>query len=412
VAIDFIDMKRESHIKAVQDRLVECLREDKARMEVGKINRFGVLIMTRQRIRPSIHHVTHESCPTCQGLGKVKNLDSMVLSVTRRIKAMLSRDDLKELRIKLAPAIAMGVLNAKRRELADLEELGEVQIRIEADASVPYGEMVAELERAEEEVAEKAAPQAKPRPKDREEDTVVLGGDSPITFDDALGTDDAARPAEKRAWGGASRPAHGALAGEDKPKAKPVEIKYDRRDAQRAALEERERLRALFESAMPVEDAEGTPEAAAEAEPRTEPAGGGKSRNRRGRGKSAAKAAGSGEAVPVMEPQPPVQVADTPMPEPPKVTPDILASLVVPVHRPKKLAPAEVAPAAAEAAAQRSATKAKPAKPAARAKAPAAAAPEPANEAGKAKPAKPPAKPAKPAADAAASKPRKKASKP
>lgn len=381
VAIDFIDMKRESHMKAVQDRLVDCLREDKARMEVGKINRFGVLVMTRQRIRPSIHHVTHETCPTCQGVGKVKNLDSIVLSVLRRIKAMLSRDDLKELRIKLTPAIALAVLNNRRRELADLEEVGEVRIRIEADHAVAYGEMVAELERAEEEAPEK--PQSRPqRPKDRDEDTVVLGGDSPITFEAALG--------------------------EERPKAKPVEIKYDRRDAQRAALEERERLRALFESAMPAgapEAASGPApvEAAAKAEPG--PREGGRSRNRRGRGKQGAK----GEPAPaVPEPQP----IEAPAPEPPRVTPDLLASLVVPAHRPKKLgSPEAVAPAAAEAPA-------KSAKPRSRA---AKAGPKPTpEETASAEVSKPKARrspartaPAEPAPDAAepTRKPRKKPSK-
>ncbi len=407
VAIDFIDMKRETHMKAVQDRLVDCLREDKARMEVGKINRFGVLVMTRQRIRPSIHHVTHEACPTCQGLGKVKNLDSIVLSVVRRIKAMLSRDDLKELRIKLAPAIALAVLNNRRRELADLEEVGEVKIRIEADATVAYGEMVAELERIEEEAAEK--PQAKPpRVKDRDEDTVVLGGDSPITFEAALG--------------------------EDKPKAKPVEIKYDRRDAQRAALEERERLRALFESAMPAEDGETAAEpgeAPADGPARagqTGPREGGRSRNRRGRGKQGPKPETAPAAVAP-------RAAEPPAPEPPKVTPDLLASLVVPAHRPKKLggqeppaAPVAAAEAPAKAPRGRAAAAAPVADPLppAKARAPRAAAktalaadsaPAPVEAKAKAPKAatqtpKAEAAPAKPAkAEPAAPKPRKKAGK-
>jgi hypothetical protein len=235
---------------------------------------------------------------------------------------MLSKDDLKELRIKIAPAIALAVLNGKRRELADLEELGEVQIRIEADATVPYGEMVAELERTEEEVPEKPQPQGKPRPKDRDEDTVVLGGDSPITFDAALG--------------------------EDKPKPKPVEIKYDRRDAQRAALDERERLRALFESAMPAEDGIGEMEGA---EPKADPAPSGKGRNRRGRGKQGSKGATSvAAAAAAAPPETPVAwVVEAPLPEPPKVTADVLASLVVPIHRPKKLGAAEPVKAAAPA---------------------------------------------------------------
>ena len=67
VVIDFIDMKREGNNRSVMERLVDCLKEDKARMEVGKINRFGVLVMTRQRLRPSLQHVTHESLPHLPG---------------------------------------------------------------------------------------------------------------------------------------------------------------------------------------------------------------------------------------------------------------------------------------------------------------------------------------------------------
>ena len=133
IVIDFIDMKREGNNRAVQDRLVDCLKEDKARMEVGKINRFGVLVMTRQRIRPSLQHVTHEACPMCQGSGKVKNLEALVLSVVRRIKAILCREAIREIRVKLAPAIAMAVLNQKRKDLADLEAQHDGQIVILAD---------------------------------------------------------------------------------------------------------------------------------------------------------------------------------------------------------------------------------------------------------------------------------------
>ena len=102
VVIDFIDMKREGNNRAVMERLVECLKEDKARMEVGKINRFGVLVMTRQRLRPSLQNVTHEACPTCQGTGKVKSMEALVLSVVRRVKAILSREAIAEIRVKLA----------------------------------------------------------------------------------------------------------------------------------------------------------------------------------------------------------------------------------------------------------------------------------------------------------------------
>ncbi|HQL47973.1 MAG TPA: Rne/Rng family ribonuclease, partial [Holophaga sp.] len=257
VVIDFIDMKRENHNRAVMERLVDCLKEDKARMEVGKINRFGVLVMTRQRLRPSIHHVTHETCPTCQGVGQVKSIEALALSVVRRIKAVLSREGVAEMRVKLAPSIAMAVLNQKRRDLAELENQHEASLLILADASVAYGEMQAEIERKEEEVPEKpAARPERERSRDSEDETVVLGGDAPISFERALGEE----PKE------AVEPKRIAITA-------PAEIKYDRRDAQRAALDERERLRALFESVkpgegLPVVERAGTDE---EAEPEPEP---------------------------------------------------------------------------------------------------------------------------------------------
>ncbi len=271
VVIDFIDMKKESHNKAVQDKLVEGLREDKARMEVGKINRFGVLVMTRQRLRPSIQQTTHVPCPHCQGAGQVKSVEALLLSVIRRMKSILSHGDVKELRVKLAPVIAIPVLNQKRRELQELEDTFGSNILILADAEVAYGEMVAEIEQREEEAEEKPAKVHVERTIEPEEETVVLGGDSAISFDKALGENapKAAKESSKR----------------NPPK--PPEFKHDRRDVQRAALDERERLRALFESAKP-EDEEGG-EAGSEGEKEDAPTKSGR-RRRRGRG-SAAKTA-------------------------------------------------------------------------------------------------------------------------
>nr|WP_320131164.1 Rne/Rng family ribonuclease [uncultured Holophaga sp.] len=334
VVIDFIDMKKDTHNRAVQERLVECLREDKARMEVGKINRFGVLVMTRQRIRPSLQHVTHENCPVCQGSGKVKNLESLVLSVVRRLKSILSKEGIEEVRVKLAPTIAMAVLNQKRKDLAELEEAHEARILIQADPELVYGEMSAEIDRREEEPAEKPAADRRPeRPRDSEDETVVLGGDAPISFEKALAEPTKPSAVERGAG-----------------------YKYDRRDAQKAALEERDRLRALFESAKPENEAMADAEApAAEAPGR-----------RRGRGRRSAAAAESvvevvaeavAEAVTAAAAEPATGVTPEPevvvqvsAPEPPAVVPAPIpvldvASLITPLPRPKKLGAAEsVAP--------------------------------------------------------------------
>jgi ribonuclease E len=271
-------------------------------MEVGKINRFGVLVMTRQRIRPSLQHVNHETCPTCAGTGKVKTLEALTLSVVRRLHSLLAKGGIGEIRVKLAPVIATAVLNLKRHDLAQMEEESGARIHIQADWSMAYGEMTAELERSEEAPAEKPIRPPREKTGAPEDETVVLGGDSPISFDKALG--------------------------ETKEPRKDA-FKYDRRDLQRAALDERERLRALFESARPEEE-EVEEEAASEAETKE----GGKRKRRRRRRKSGADRGAEGaHELPVngsaSEAQP------EPLPEPPKATPDLVASLVTPSPRPR-----------------------------------------------------------------------------
>jgi ribonuclease E len=377
VVIDFIDMKREGNNRAVMERLVDCLKEDKARMEVGKINRFGVLVMTRQRLRPSLQQVSHEACPTCQGTGKVKSIEALVLSVVRRIKAILSRDAIAEIKVKLMPAIALAVLNQKRKELTALEDAFDSRIVILADPEIPFGEMAAEIERAEEGEAEKAPAKAsRERHLEIEDETVVLGGDSPISFEKALGEEGRRTPQEPQS------PAPQSPARE----ATEAEIKYERRDAQRAALDERERLRALFESAKPLDDLEEDDERQAPAEP-AEPAAPSGPRGRgRGRRKPADRAL-TAAAEPAQAPAPqapepqapepafipvpavhvaevhvpapvivssPVPVAPPEAPAPILFTADLVADLLTPSPRPrlmgaaKEAAPAPAAPAEPE----------------------------------------------------------------
>ncbi len=219
----------------------------------------------------------------------------------------------------------MAVLNQKRKDLAELEEAHDTRILILADSETAYGEMAAEIERRDEETEEKPQPVRQERLRESEDETVVLGGDAPISFEKALGQE------PKRIQPPAD-----------------AEIKYDRRDAQRAALDERERLRALFESAKPQgEDAEVVEEQADEVVA-PKPSRG----HRRGKGSTKpeaspviADAAITSEIqVPRIFPLPTAKPFE-PEPEPvkPVFDPSLVADLTKPTVRPKLLAAASPA---------------------------------------------------------------------
>ncbi|HCZ33307.1 MAG TPA: hypothetical protein DHV93_07530 [Holophagaceae bacterium] len=250
----------------------------------------------------------------------------MALSVVRKLHGILAKGGIGEIRVKLAPAIAAAVLNEKRRDLAQMEEESDAKVLIQADWSMSYGEMSAEIERAEEVPAEKAAPKPHREKGAPEDETVVLGGDSPISFDKALG-----------------------VHGEGPKDAKKEAFKYDRRDLQRAALDERERLRALFESAKPEDEEDEEGAEASGDEPKGE---GAKRKRRRRRRKGGAERNGeAGTASTEDRGEPGVRKVfqDEAQPEPPKATADLVASLLTPSPRPRiGAAPAAVAEAPAK----------------------------------------------------------------
>jgi ribonuclease E len=243
----------------------------------------------------------------------------MALSVVRKLHGILAKGGIGEIRVKLAPAIAAAVLNGKRSDLIAMEEESEAKILIQADWSMSYGEMAAEIERAEEVPVEKSPSRPQREKGTPEDETVVLGGDSPISFEKALG-----------------------LHGEGPKEAKKEAFKYDRRDLQRAALDERERLRALFESAKPEdEESEESPEEGGD-----EAKGDGAKRKRRRRrrkpGTDRGAEAGT-EAEHHLSPATQAEPQPEAQPEPPRATPDLLASLLTPSPRPRIGRPAEVA---------------------------------------------------------------------
>jgi ribonuclease E len=136
VVIDFIDMDEKRNNRAVERRLKECLRHDRARIQVGHISHFGLLEMSRQRIRSSVLESSTEKCPNCGGTGHVRSVSSVALQLLRAIEEMLLKSATHNLTVRTRADIALYLLNHKRAHLRGLEERFRISILVNADPSI------------------------------------------------------------------------------------------------------------------------------------------------------------------------------------------------------------------------------------------------------------------------------------
>ncbi|MGA7489761.1 MAG: ribonuclease E/G, partial [Xanthobacteraceae bacterium] len=156
IVIDFIDMDEKRNNRAVERRLKECLRHDRARIQVGHISHFGLLEMSRQRIRSSVLESSTEKCPHCGGTGHVRSVSSVALQLLRSLEEMLLKGATHNLTVRTRSEIALYLLNHKRAHLRALEERFRITIMVNADATVggqlsfviEKGEQVHSLEQA------------------------------------------------------------------------------------------------------------------------------------------------------------------------------------------------------------------------------------------------------------------------
>ncbi len=135
IVIDFIDMRRKSSIVAVEEKLREAVQADRARVKIGKISRFGLLDMSRQRLRPSLGEATHTVCPLCGGQGRIRATESAALHLLRILEEEVLKERTDSLMIQVPVNIATYLLNEKRPDLLQLEERYKVQITITPDPS-------------------------------------------------------------------------------------------------------------------------------------------------------------------------------------------------------------------------------------------------------------------------------------
>ncbi len=136
VVIDFIDMSSGKHQRMVEDRLQQALKLDRARVQIGKISRFGLLELSRQRLRPSLGESSQIVCPRCDGHGRMRSVESLSLSILRLAEEQAMKENTGQILVQAPPQIANYLLNEKRRALVEIETRHDAPIIIVSDESL------------------------------------------------------------------------------------------------------------------------------------------------------------------------------------------------------------------------------------------------------------------------------------
>ena len=136
IVIDFIDMEEKRNNRAVEKKLKDCLKNDRARIQVGRISHFGLLEMSRQRIRASVLESTTQICAHCGGTGHVRSQSSVALHVLRGIEEFLLKNTTHDIIVRTTPETALYLLNHKRGTIVDYEKRFGVAIFIETDDGI------------------------------------------------------------------------------------------------------------------------------------------------------------------------------------------------------------------------------------------------------------------------------------
>ncbi|HET8941889.1 MAG TPA: Rne/Rng family ribonuclease [Rudaea sp.] len=136
IVIDFIDMENTRHQRDVEEKLKDALQQDRARVQIGRISRFGLLEMSRQRLRPSLDESIQIVCPRCEGHGRVRGVESLSLSVLRLVEEQVMKENTGQVLVQVPTTVANFLLNEKRSSVNEIELRHKVPIIIVADAKL------------------------------------------------------------------------------------------------------------------------------------------------------------------------------------------------------------------------------------------------------------------------------------
>lgn len=194
IVIDFIDMDEGRNNRTVERRMKEALKHDRARIQVGRISHFGLLEMSRQRIRTSVLESSTEKCPYCGGSGHVRSVSSVCLQLLRALEEQLIKGATHNLVVRTRPEVALYALNHKRAHLRALEDRFEIAIVVNADQDF-VGQMSFEITRGEQvhsiEDAKAIAARTEPLPPMVDDEDVALDSEYADAEAEAIAEDEA-----------------------------------------------------------------------------------------------------------------------------------------------------------------------------------------------------------------------------
>ncbi len=175
IVIDFIDMEETRHQRQVEHKVKDAMRNDRARIQIGRISAFGLLEMSRQRLRPSLLEHSTEICPHCAGTGRIRSIESAALHALRAIEEEGVRRRAGEILVSVPPNVALYLLNQKRHTISDIEKRYGFIVTIEADDELHAADC--EIER----VRGGARRDERDRPELARASYDVVAGETPLT---------------------------------------------------------------------------------------------------------------------------------------------------------------------------------------------------------------------------------------
>ncbi len=303
IVIDFIDMDERKNNTAVEKRLKDKLKTDRARIQVGRISGFGLLEMSRQRLRPGMLEATTQPCPHCHGTGLLRSDDNVALSILRQLEEEGVRGRSKEVLVRAPIAIANYLMNQKREHIAAIEATYGMAVRIECDPTLVSPDFAIEKFKTATRIVPEAAP--------------VVSASS-VVIDDLEDDIEDAEILDEDEAGSDAETTEGEADGEDKPKKR----RRRRRRRKKPGQGEGEQSSETGDEAEGDDaDAEGDAPEAEAAEPAAEveanePVEAPKPKRTRSRRKpAAAKEAAEGEAATTEAEAPEAAVEEAPKPK-------------------------------------------------------------------------------------------------